>query len=66
MQWLRALTLTADGAVFEFARTVLLHAVASEGEEWSARGRTTGRTLPRGSVELELLALQCWCWLQRV
>jgi len=33
LQLVRALTLTADGAVFELARTVLLHAVASEGEE---------------------------------
>ena len=59
------------GAVFEFARTVLLHAAASEGEEKSARhARRDGhyRAAPSSSSlgKLELLALQCWCWLRRI
>ena len=51
MQWLRALTLTADGAVFELRAPCCCTRWRAR-EKSRVRGRMTGRTLPRGVVEL--------------
>ena len=51
MQWLRALTLTADGAVFELRAPCCCTRWRAR-EKSRVRGRTTGRILPRGVVVL--------------